>query len=45
VAVPRLDVEASAGPGAAGAEDRALFEVAFDPRWLRGSAARGGGYR
>jgi phage repressor protein C with HTH and peptisase S24 domain len=35
VAVPRLDVEASAGPGAAGAEDRALFEVAFDPRWLR----------
>jgi phage repressor protein C with HTH and peptisase S24 domain len=35
VAVPRLDVEASAGAGAAGAEDRALFEVAFDPRWLR----------
>jgi phage repressor protein C with HTH and peptisase S24 domain len=35
IAVPRLDVEASAGPGAAGAEDRALFEVTFDPRWLR----------
>jgi phage repressor protein C with HTH and peptisase S24 domain len=35
VAVRRLDVEASAGPGAAGADDRALFEVGFDPHWLR----------
>ena len=42
VSLPRLDVEASAGAGAATAEERALFDVAFDPRWLQriGGGAR-----
>ncbi len=35
VAVPRLDVGASAGGGAIDADDRADSAVAFDPRWLR----------
>jgi phage repressor protein C with HTH and peptisase S24 domain len=35
VTVARLDVEASAGAGAIGDSDRAVHEVAFDPRWLR----------
>jgi phage repressor protein C with HTH and peptisase S24 domain len=35
IAVPRLAVEASAGPGATGADERARAHVAFDPRWLR----------
>jgi hypothetical protein len=33
--VPRLDVEASAGPGALDPGERARDHVAFDPRWLR----------
>lgn len=33
--VPRLDVGASAGPGALAEEDRAEAMFAFDPRWLR----------
>jgi phage repressor protein C with HTH and peptisase S24 domain len=35
VAVPRLEVEASAGPGALDSDERARAHVAFDPRWLR----------
>jgi phage repressor protein C with HTH and peptisase S24 domain len=35
VPVPRLDVEASAGPGALDPGERARDHVAFDPRWLR----------
>lgn len=33
--VRRLRVEASAGAGAIGADDRGAGEVGFDPRWLR----------
>lgn len=33
--VPRLDVGASAGPGATVGDERALAPMAFDPRWLR----------
>ena len=35
VAVPRLDVGASAGPGALGGDERARSHIAFDPVWLR----------
>jgi phage repressor protein C with HTH and peptisase S24 domain len=35
VAVPRLDVGASAGPGAKAGAERALGQIAFDPVWLR----------
>jgi phage repressor protein C with HTH and peptisase S24 domain len=35
VAVPRLDIGASAGAGAFDGEERALSHIAFDPRWLR----------
>jgi phage repressor protein C with HTH and peptisase S24 domain len=35
VQVPRLGVEASAGPGAVDPDERSLGAVAFDPRWLR----------
>jgi hypothetical protein len=35
VAVPRLDVGASAGPGAIDGEERRLGRIAFDPLWLR----------
>lgn len=35
VAVPRLDVGASAGPGAVAGEERALGRIGFDPQWLR----------
>lgn len=35
VAVPRLDIGASAGPGAFTGEERALSHIAFDPQWLR----------
>ena len=35
VAVPRLDVGASAGHGAEAGEDRPLGRIAFDPAWLR----------
>jgi phage repressor protein C with HTH and peptisase S24 domain len=35
IPVPRLDVEASAGPGTLNPAERARDHVAFDPRWLR----------
>jgi phage repressor protein C with HTH and peptisase S24 domain len=35
VSVPRLDVGASAGPGAVPGEERALGRIAFDDPWLR----------
>jgi phage repressor protein C with HTH and peptisase S24 domain len=35
VAVPRLDVGASAGPGAIGADDRPRGRIGFDRAWLR----------
>ncbi len=35
VAVPRLDVVASAGPGAVPGEERAQSHVGFDRKWLR----------
>ena len=35
VSVRRLDVGASAGPGALGADERALGAMAFDAQWLR----------
>ena len=35
VRVARLDVGASAGAGALGADERSQGHVAFDPRWLR----------
>ena len=40
-AVPRLAVEASAGPGAMVQEEAARNRFAFDPAWLRGLAAGG----
>ena len=39
VAVPRLAVEASAGPGALGAREETLSRFGFDARWLRGIAS------
>ncbi len=33
--VPRLDVRASAGPGAVAGDERPRDHVAFDPAWLR----------
>jgi phage repressor protein C with HTH and peptisase S24 domain len=35
VRVPRLDVRASAGPGALGEGESAVAHIAFDPAWLR----------
>jgi hypothetical protein len=35
VRVPRLDVGASAGPGALAADERRLGRIGFDERWLR----------
>ena len=35
VAVPRLDVGASAGSGAFGGDEHARAHIAFDPAWLR----------
>ena len=35
VMVPRLDVGASAGPGALGGDERARSHIGFDPAWLR----------
>ena len=43
VAVPRLDVGASAGPGADSGAERALGQIAFDPAWLRRMRIGGGG--
>jgi phage repressor protein C with HTH and peptisase S24 domain len=42
VAVPRLDVGASAGPGAEGGDERELGQIAFDPAWLRRMRIGGG---
>ena len=43
VSVARLDVGASAGPGAIGAAETSLGRIGFDPSWLRrlGIAGRG----
>lgn len=35
VAVPRLAIDASAGPGAVAGDERAGAHFAFDPKWLR----------
>ena len=35
IKVPRLDVEASAGPGAINENEAAISHIAFDPKWLR----------
>jgi phage repressor protein C with HTH and peptisase S24 domain len=43
VTVPRLDVSASAGPGAEAAAERALGQIAFDPAWLRRMRIGGSG--
>lgn len=43
VGVPRLDVRASAGPGAAEAEERRLGRIGFDSAWLRRLSLGGGG--
>ena len=40
VAVPRLDVGASAGPGALVGDERIAAQLAFDPAWLRRLGAR-----
>jgi phage repressor protein C with HTH and peptisase S24 domain len=41
VAVPLLDIGASAGPGSTSGDERARAHVAFDPAWLRGVASGG----
>jgi hypothetical protein len=43
VSVPRLDVDASAGPGALEAEGRRLGRIGFDSAWLRRLGLAGGG--
>ncbi len=35
VRVPRLDIRASAGPGALAGEERAISHIGFDEKWLR----------
>ena len=35
IKVPRLDVGASAGPGAINDSESAVSHIAFDPKWLR----------
>jgi phage repressor protein C with HTH and peptisase S24 domain len=35
IKVPRLDVGASAGPGAINESEAAISHIAFDPKWLR----------
>jgi phage repressor protein C with HTH and peptisase S24 domain len=42
VAVPRLDVGASAGSGAEAREERAIGQIAFDEAWLRRMRIGGG---
>lgn len=42
VRVPRLDVGASAGPGALDPGERELGRIAFDPQWLRRLGVRDG---
>lgn len=39
VVVPRLDIDASAGPGALPGDERPRAHIAFDSRWLRGIGA------
>ena len=41
VAVPLLDIGASAGPGALAGDEQARAHVAFDPAWLRAVASAG----
>jgi Peptidase S24-like len=43
VSVPRLDVKASAGPGALDSEERRLGRIGFDAAWLRRLGLAGGG--
>jgi hypothetical protein len=43
VSVPRLDVQASAGPGALEAEEKRLGRIGFDAAWLRRLGLGGGG--
>jgi hypothetical protein len=43
VSVPRLDVNASAGPGALDIAERRLGRIAFDATWLRTLGLGGGG--
>lgn len=43
VSVPRLDIDASAGPGAIEAEERRLGRIGFDLTWLRRLGLGGGG--
>jgi len=40
IAVPRLEVRASAGPGALSGSERPAAHLAFDPKWLRSLGAR-----
>ncbi|MEA3065572.1 MAG: hypothetical protein QOJ27_2024 [Sphingomonadales bacterium] len=42
VSVPRLDVQASAGPGALDAEEKRLGRIGFDSAWLRRLGLGGG---
>jgi hypothetical protein len=42
ILVPRLEVGASAGPGALGAEDAPLGQIGFETRWLRQLTANPG---
>jgi hypothetical protein len=43
ISVPRLDVQASAGPGAVDAEEKRLGRIGFDAAWLRRLGLGGGG--
>lgn len=43
VAVPRLAIGASAGPGAVAGEERTRARIAFDARWLRDLTSGGSG--
>jgi phage repressor protein C with HTH and peptisase S24 domain len=43
VSIPRLDVNASAGPGAIDAEEKRLGRIGFDSAWLRRLGLGGGG--
>lgn len=43
VRIPRLDVHASAGPGALDAEEKRLGRIGFDAAWLRRLGLGGGG--
>ncbi|HEX8621741.1 MAG TPA: S24 family peptidase [Allosphingosinicella sp.] len=43
ISIPRLDVHASAGPGALEAEEKRLGRIGFDSAWLRRLGVSGGG--